>query len=199
MISRLNISEILGHKENTLLFKYCDKEINGYDEPERRGVHKGDRIGSSFMRNAAAVLVGLTNIQMKILAETSQMSYSSMRTWNTQEDFKNEKERRCQEFIDFVKEEIKKGFNTGDIQDEYLYSECVEENLPKVLIIGKGKLRSSLGVSGWGTVMPTKNALIKEIERHTHILSKGVVSRKEKDSLLNLLSMVKSYVGAVKD
>jgi hypothetical protein len=194
MIKNIDIHRILGHSDKTMLYRYCKETIESYAEPERRGLSKGDPIVFSFKKNVACVFLAVTNLQLKILAERSGLSNYSIRTWNTQEAFKVEKEKKCLRFIDFIKKQIQENLVEDDFRDRYLYSDCVMKVLPHVINFGEASSTlPSLTASGTGETV-TKEAIISEIDRYMHLISKGVLSNREREKLRNLLSMVKSYI-----
>ena len=188
----IDISAVLGHKEKTPLFRVCNREINGYIDPPKEGVAKGDKIGPSFMRNAAATLIALTNLQMKVISQRSGISYASMRTWNTQEDFKKAQDRIRREFIDFLKDAMNHGVKEKDQFDRYLYHREIRKKLEAN--VGSAKIEMPFAsITATATVL-NKDFILSEIERHESILTTGVVSQVERDDMRRMLSMVKAYI-----
>lgn len=200
----INIKKVLGHSDDTILYRYCKEAIESYTEPKKLGVKKGDIIGFSFQKNAACVFLAVTNLQLKIISERSGLSNASIRTWNTQKAFKIEKEKKCLRFVDIIKktqentvvDDVRdRHLYLGDkFKDKYLYSDCVIRNLPPVLDFGAVCLILSGHTISRKGKATTKEAIISEIDRYMHLISKGVLSNREKEKLKNLLSMTKSYL-----
>lgn len=64
--------------EDTLLRQFLIREIESYDVPERKGTKRGDLIGLTLPMFVAAVLRGITNIQLKKIADISGANYGSL-------------------------------------------------------------------------------------------------------------------------
>lgn len=75
---------------------FIKSELERYEEPERRGVPKGDPIGFGKKKIHAAILTGITNRDLKSDAEEVGISYTQIRVWRSQSDYKM-KEREFQE------------------------------------------------------------------------------------------------------
>jgi hypothetical protein len=195
---KIDISKVLGHKNDTLLYRYCDKVINGYINPPREGVKKGDKIGSSFERNAAAVFIGLTNLEMQLISERSGISYASMRTWNTDEDFKKAQEDRRIEFAAFVEEQFKHEKKDTHLSDYYLFP---WDLIARVIVYLK--LYTDSGYADdtsphynlfGSSPPPEKDIILMEIDRYEHLLLRGVMRQVDKDGMLRMLSLIRKYI-----
>jgi hypothetical protein len=191
---KIDLQELLGPIQNTMLYRYCDKEINNFAEPVRSGLKKGDKIGFSFAKNAAAILTALTNLQMKIIARDTGISYASLRTWNIQHDFIMEKERRLDEFAKLVRKEFDSGQAFEFSSDFRLYSYELKKrvNVARVNVVCPMPT-----VRATGSIF-SRELLISEINRSKHMLDKGVMSREEKDTLRDLLTDIETYLNRKK-
>lgn len=168
---KIDLSEVFGHSKQTLLFNYCNTEINSYIEPERSGISKGDVIGPSFMKNAACILMALTNLQIKIIAESAGLSYASMRTWNTQKDFLKEKARILKDFAEFIKRKAEIGIAPEDMKDTYLYNESLLKELISLNKLLPPPIKDLIS-KGFGTSLQInyenqdKDGLLQEVNRY---------------------------------
>lgn len=105
----LNITIVKNGQETeipSLFGEYLNKEISNYTEPERKGTPKGDKIGFPKKKYAACLLVALTNLSLKTIAEKFGtkfgFSYGLLRKWNSEDEFKAEKQRQCLIFARIV-------------------------------------------------------------------------------------------------
>lgn len=72
---------------DTLLKQFINREIDSYDEPVRKGRPRGDSIGLSLPMFTAAVLSGVTNLQLKEISQISGANYGSLRNSVGNEQF----------------------------------------------------------------------------------------------------------------
>lgn len=72
----------------TILSDEINSRLRGYIEPKRPGIKKGEKIGHSKIKYMAALILGATNFSQKELAELLGISYSSLRQWNMEADFR---------------------------------------------------------------------------------------------------------------
>ncbi len=83
---------------DTLLQRFIQGRIEGYEEPQRRGTPKGDKIGFPLPKYAAAVL-SLTNFGQKEIAARVGVSYGVLLKWRTEEAFKHETDTHVRDFV----------------------------------------------------------------------------------------------------
>ena len=72
----------------SIVAQFQDEMLKEHREPERRGVAKGDPIGFSWAKKAAALQVAITQKGKKQIAAELEISYSILRKWETEEPFK---------------------------------------------------------------------------------------------------------------
>jgi hypothetical protein len=104
--------------EISLLVKYMVQKLGSYQEPERKGTPRGDKIGFPFKKFAACIFVGLTNFSLKKITEQHGsdfgFSYGLLRKWNTEADFKAQQDEFQSEFalkiFQYIQSAIKKAF-----------------------------------------------------------------------------------------
>jgi hypothetical protein len=106
----------------TGLFDFIIQKQLAYEEPQREGTPRGEKIGLSSKKHLATLFTGLTNIKLKTLGEDLKKtplnvdsndpkkkrfaddlnelcntSYGLVRKWRTENDFKNQIEDYCDE------------------------------------------------------------------------------------------------------
>jgi hypothetical protein len=106
----------------TGLFEFIIQKQLAYEEPQREGTPRGEKIGLSRKKHLATLFTGLTNIKLKTLGEDLKKtplvvdsddhkkkqfaddlndlvhtSYGLLRKWNTERDYKNQVEDYCEE------------------------------------------------------------------------------------------------------
>lgn len=93
-------------ERDTFLYRFVDKTISAYREPERKGIKRGDEIGYSKVKLLAAVLRGTTNWDLKQLASKLGISHFMSRQWAAEDKFKAKAEGYCSEFADILRKGI---------------------------------------------------------------------------------------------
>ncbi len=86
-----------GIESYTLLGRFIQEKLDSYIEPERKGTAKGDEIGFSRKKYEAS-LYNITNLKMKYLSKTLNISYGLLRKWRTEDTFRAMIERHSREF-----------------------------------------------------------------------------------------------------
>lgn len=84
-----------------LLQQFINKKIGSHVNPERKGSVRGERIGDTKERLAAAGF-SLTNLTGKRISELLNLSYNSLRQWKTQLHFNELIERIGSEFASVI-------------------------------------------------------------------------------------------------
>lgn len=73
---------------NTIVDRFQNAMLKDHVEPERAGTTRGDPIGFSHLKKAAALRVALTRKEKKQIAAGLAISYAGLRKWETEEAFK---------------------------------------------------------------------------------------------------------------
>jgi hypothetical protein len=109
------------------LGEYVHYNAYNYEEPTRRGIPKGKRIGFSREKYLAAMLVGITNWKLKKIAKECEVSYGLLRKWRTESKFSSASYFHA---ISFVSEIIKrtKKYTVTRTEDIEKYMEGLVEN-----------------------------------------------------------------------
>lgn len=92
-------------ESNSLLLEYINKETSLLENPSRSGVAKGEPIGFSKAKEIS-ILNSLWNHSVKMIAETSDVSYGVLRKWRTEEEYRARLTARIQEFSDIAMQRI---------------------------------------------------------------------------------------------
>lgn len=109
-----------------LLDEYMAQKINSYQEPERKGTPRGDKIGFPLNKYISCLLVALTNYSLKRIADIYGsdlgFSYGLLRKWNTESDFKAKQVGFRREFawkiFNYIQSEFKRAWeNHNDYYD----------------------------------------------------------------------------------
>jgi hypothetical protein len=85
-----------------IIYEYILYQMSNYTEPTREGTPKGDRIGFPHNKYFASILCGITNYNLKKIAEISGISYGVIRKWRTEEDFKSACDKHCSDFVNEI-------------------------------------------------------------------------------------------------
>jgi len=112
-----NASTFIG---DYVLFKFCE-----YEQPTRAGTPRGEKIGFSWNKYHAAMMVGITNLKLKDIAKGIGISYGLLRKWKTEPEFvdssffhavgfAHEIIRRVKKYLEDKGEEIEKYFKEGN-------------------------------------------------------------------------------------
>ena len=117
--------EIDMEQEKSLLQDFITGEIENFQDPERRGVRKGEKIGFTKNKSIACLLTGLLNTTPKKLAGEygkNLFTYALLRKWRSEPEFKTEAENFATEFalrlVQYITDEI---YKSNEEFDEYLY------------------------------------------------------------------------------
>jgi len=109
----------------SLLGKFIRSKFDKYREPERKGIPRGEKIGFSKKKFYASLLMLLNYKQSKI-ADKVGISHSLLRKWNTEKEFKEQVDKNCYEFIDFI-------YSTIDIYVIRILEGSSAEDLDKMI------------------------------------------------------------------
>ena len=106
------VEERASEKEYGLINEYSFLKGKTHLEPTRKGTPKGYKIGFTRTKEMASILVGVTNLKIKKIAESCEVSYGLLRKWKTEDDFKSRSKEHCQKFAEEIvkraRKEIKK-------------------------------------------------------------------------------------------
>ena len=83
-----------------VLGAFIQQKLLNYVEPQRAGTAKGEPVGLSKTKYYAALLAGLTSLDLKRIAREVRVSYLLVRKWRTEEPFSNAGYQAAQEFVD---------------------------------------------------------------------------------------------------
>ena len=89
------------------------RKANSYREPFRKGTPKGEPIGFSEVKYTA-MLVGLTNADLRKAARDQDVSYGLLRKWRTEADFKEAMSSHAEEFVDEIIEALRVEIEKND-------------------------------------------------------------------------------------
>ena len=88
------------------VFDYIARMEFDYEEPQREGTPRGEKIGFTTKKYLASLLVGLTNFKLKKLADDLNrkygLSYGLLKKWRTEAYFKGACEGHASDFADFL-------------------------------------------------------------------------------------------------
>lgn len=87
------------------LADFIGRKINSYREPSRKGTSKGEPIGFSRVKYTA-MLLGLTNTDLRKEARDLGVGYGLLRKWRTEADFKKAMSSHAEEFVDEIIEAL---------------------------------------------------------------------------------------------
>ncbi|MCX5814876.1 MAG: hypothetical protein NTX75_01355 [Proteobacteria bacterium] len=102
--------------------KFVQNRLDTYEEPQREGTKKGDRIGFSKKKYLATLMM-LFNTTQDCIAKTIGVSYGLLRKWNTEAEFKKIVEAHCREFA--------KTLNDTASNDVQYYSKLLRQCITK--------------------------------------------------------------------
>jgi hypothetical protein len=105
-----NISAFIG--------EYVLYHFYHYEEPTRTGTPKGEKIGFSWKKNHAAMLVGITNWKQKDIAKDCEVSHGLLRKWRTDPDFYKASFYHAVEFVHEIIKRVKKTLADGSEEIE---------------------------------------------------------------------------------
>ncbi|KJU83884.1 hypothetical protein MBAV_003923 [Candidatus Magnetobacterium bavaricum] len=197
MTGRIESSMVLGHEDSTYLSRFCEKVISEYKEPQKLGKKKGEPIGFSTEKYAAAMFRGLTNLQIRIIAERSGISESSMSVWSSLQNYKDAQAQVRNKFYEFIKEELAKdaeGIAKG-IEDFYLYNEKMRMLISDMISVGTGHVTlPAFTCTGIGTSITSTESIIIEMNRYKHLLTKGRISKQERANFIEFLNQVEMFI-----
>ncbi|OPY65601.1 MAG: hypothetical protein A4E57_03114 [Syntrophorhabdaceae bacterium PtaU1.Bin034] len=121
-------------KRKKLLLQFFEDKARAYKEPQRAGTAKGDRIGFSSTKYMMT-LFALTSGTKKEKAAQAKISYSVLRKWYTEKEFKEAITKHCKEFAELFASRVRSiAADAKKITDEF-YSRPLDEiiNLQKPL------------------------------------------------------------------
>jgi len=99
----------------TIIDQFQDAVLKEHREPEREGVAKGDPIGFSRAKKAAALWVAITQKEKKQIAKELEISYSVLRKWETEPTFRALMHRYAGDFGTFAVEQLEqREIETGE-------------------------------------------------------------------------------------
>jgi len=85
--------------QNGPLAEFITRKMASYQEPSRKGTPKGEAIGFSQLKHTA-MLLALTNTDLRQVAKNLVISYGLLRKWRTEADFKKLMSSHAEEFVD---------------------------------------------------------------------------------------------------
>ena len=80
-------------QRDNLSFAFIAEKSVVYEEPERKGTPRGEKIGFPKKKYLASLFVGISNFKAKDLAEGLQkhgLTHGLIRKWKTEDDFKKD-------------------------------------------------------------------------------------------------------------
>ena len=89
-----------------LLANFITRKMDSYQEPSRKGTPKGEAIGFSQVKHTA-MLLALTNTDLRQVAKSQGISYGLLRKWRTEADFKKMMSSHVEEFVDELIEALR--------------------------------------------------------------------------------------------
>jgi predicted transcriptional regulator len=95
--------------KKSIIELFIDRELANYEEPTRRGVSKGEKVGYPLAKMKAAVYAGASGMTQKEIADRVGSSHNLIRVWNSETDFKELAENMRNKFEAFAEEKIKEG------------------------------------------------------------------------------------------
>lgn len=119
--------EVLGGKRKTLLKKFIDEKCSSYKAPERKGTPKGHPIGFGPEKYLAS-LEALTNIKQQELAKGLGISYTLLRKWRSEKQFKDLVSGHHNEFIQYFN-----NFILSRINIHYKFYDDLRKKTPEEL------------------------------------------------------------------
>lgn len=144
-----------------LLFDFIAEKYHAYEEPERKGTPRGEKIGFSKKKYMASLLVGLINLKPKEMAETVgkkfDLTHGLLRKWKTEDDFKEQSKGHIKEFAGLLFKKLEEG-NKKHHKAYNEYFNCKTDKKPDIpqsieKIYGNSEFYSS--------------ALLEELSSHT--------------------------------
>lgn len=192
----IDIEKILGHNNPTFLYRFLDSAINSYEEPERANTRKGDLIGPSFKRNAAAAIMGLTTLTYKQAGQRAGLNPGSIGVWSSKIEFKEECRAMMERFREFVRGELKRGFKHEDISDAELYNIEMREVLASVLNIGFADMVAPMVTiqAEGGLLQSRKQTALAGIDTAMKLLDKDRTRGEDKQYIKAVLEGLRGYV-----
>lgn len=130
-------------KQKTLLIQFIRTTLDNYEEPERKGVPRGEQRGFP-KKKMFVTLMALTTIPQKDIARITGVSFGQVRTWNAEKKFKDKVEDLCRRYaVHFVDSAIKIATDTlnkskseglpqidfSPVKDSFLYSPLLAKQI----------------------------------------------------------------------
>jgi hypothetical protein len=103
----------------SLLTTFINDKIREYQEPTRKGTPKGEPIGFS-KRKFAAALLKISDSPMINFYHQIKVDYQVLRKWNTEEEFQKLANQMALECADYIAAWVKDKFNKCKTPDEWL-------------------------------------------------------------------------------
>ncbi|RJR42491.1 MAG: hypothetical protein C4576_15985 [Desulfobacteraceae bacterium] len=89
-------------KSSSILFEFIADKTKHYEEPERKGLRKGEEIGPSRKQYIASLWVALTSLSLKHIADINKndegLSYQVLMQWSCRDSFKKLIEKHQADF-----------------------------------------------------------------------------------------------------
>lgn len=120
------------HKKSELLVDFIYQKLEDHEEPERKGIPRGYKIGFPTKKLAACLLVALTNYKLKQIAETTGkalgFSYNLLRKWNSETEFRAQQDEFRSEFAITIYKYIKFEYlKFWEVKRDYLVAKSDQE------------------------------------------------------------------------
>src|SRR4030095_12108564 len=126
-------------KMKTIVDQFQAEMLKEHTEPEREGVARGDPIGFSRAKKAAAVWVAITQEEKKHIAKDLEISYSVLRKWETEPAFRALMHRYAGDFGTFAVEQLEqREIETGEWIDALSPAAQYSLRLPPKTKLEKG-------------------------------------------------------------
>jgi len=87
---------------------FIDQSLSDYVEPTREGTARGERIGYSRQKFHASILMALSSLKEKEIAQRLKVSYGLTRQWSIDREFSKMMQQHVVDFGTYFEEEILK-------------------------------------------------------------------------------------------
>lgn len=115
-------------KKFKLPHEFIQERVDSYPEPQRLGTRKGDPIGLSKIKYAAA-LHGLTYKKPKEIAEEVGVSYGLLRKWGTEKEFVSVLQQHLDMYAQYCFHYLS---NSYDEKGKYLINKFLEQPMEEI-------------------------------------------------------------------
>jgi hypothetical protein len=99
-----------------MLTDFINSAISKYVEPSRKGTPRGEIIGFTKKKYAAALLL-LTDLQTEYIAKRISVSQALLRKWKTEEVFKKQVLKNEQEFVEYHQRKFNELYESKNNRD----------------------------------------------------------------------------------